>query len=94
LATFERDGWRVAALLPKRPPISPGEIGEIGLDMEKIHLFAGQNGVASLTIHNAASSQQTLWIMAIIAFIGMPLVASYTVLVYWTFRGKAQADGY
>ena len=47
-----------------------------------------------LTIHNAASSQKTLWIMAIIAFIGMPLVASYTALVYWTFRGKAQADGY
>lgn len=55
---------------------------------------AGVNGVQSLTIHNAASSEQTLWIMAIIAFIGMPLVATYTGLVYWTFRGKAQADGY
>jgi cytochrome bd ubiquinol oxidase subunit II len=55
---------------------------------------AGVDGVQSLTIHNAASSQATLWIMAIIAFIGMPLVVTYTVIVYWTFRGKAHADGY
>jgi cytochrome d ubiquinol oxidase subunit II len=32
--------------------------------------------------------------MLIIAVIGMPLVASYTAIVYWTFRGKAKADGY
>lgn len=50
--------------------------------------------VRSLTIYNAASSQKTLWIMVIIAFIGMPLVIAYTSLVYWTFRGKVEADGY
>ena len=55
---------------------------------------AGENRAVSLTIHNAASSEKTLWIMAIIAFIGMPLVATYTAIVYWTFRGKAKADGY
>jgi cytochrome d ubiquinol oxidase subunit II len=55
---------------------------------------AGQDGVVNLTIHNAASSDKTLWIMAVIAFIGMPLVATYTAIVYWTFRGKAHADGY
>jgi cytochrome d ubiquinol oxidase subunit II len=55
---------------------------------------AGVDGVASLTIYNAASSRDTLWIMFIIAMIGMPLVATYTGLVYWTFRGKAKADGY
>jgi cytochrome d ubiquinol oxidase subunit II len=55
---------------------------------------AGEGGVVSLTIHNAASSEKTLWIMAIIALIGMPLVATYTAIVYWTFRGKARADGY
>jgi cytochrome d ubiquinol oxidase subunit II len=55
---------------------------------------AGQNGVDNLTIYNAASSEDTLRIMAIIALIGMPLVASYTLLVYWTFRGKANIEGY
>jgi cytochrome d ubiquinol oxidase subunit II len=55
---------------------------------------AGQDGVQSLTIYNAASSDATLWIMAVIAFIGMPLVATYTAIVYWTFRGKARADLY
>ena len=28
---------------------------------------------------------QTLWIMAIIALVGLALVVSYTVIVYWTF---------
>lgn len=55
---------------------------------------AGQDGELSLTIYTAASTDTTLQIMVIIAFIGMPLVASCTAIVYWTFRGKAQADLY
>jgi cytochrome bd ubiquinol oxidase subunit II len=42
----------------------------------------------SLTIYNAASSQKTLGIMAIIAACGMPFVIAYTAVIYWTFRGK------
>ncbi len=44
----------------------------------------------SLDIYRAASSQQTLKLMGIIALIGMPLVATYTGIVYWVFRGKVQ----
>lgn len=44
----------------------------------------------SLNIYNAASSDQTLWIMFVIALIGMPFVATYTTVVYWVFRGKVQ----
>lgn len=44
----------------------------------------------SLTIYNAASSQKTLRLMAIIALIGMPFVLAYTAIVYWTFRGKVE----
>jgi len=44
----------------------------------------------NLNIYNAASSQSTLTIMAIIALIGMPLVLTYTAIIYWTFRGKVQ----
>jgi len=42
----------------------------------------------SLTIYNAASSQHTLFIMLIMALIGMPLVLTYTISIYWVFRGK------
>jgi cytochrome d ubiquinol oxidase subunit II len=44
----------------------------------------------SLDIYNAASSEKTLRIMQIIAFLGMPFVLTYTVIIYWTFRGKVE----
>ena len=44
----------------------------------------------SLDIYNGASSQKTLGIMAVIALIGMPIVLSYTAVIYWTFRGKVE----
>lgn len=44
----------------------------------------------SLTIYSAASSGKTLWIMAIIALIGMPFVLCYTSVIYWAFRGKVR----
>jgi len=45
-----------------------------------------------LTIMNAASSPTTLGIMLLIAALGMPCVIAYTVVIYWTFRGKVQLD--
>lgn len=45
---------------------------------------------ASLTVYSAASSEQTLGTMAIIAAIGAPFVATYTGIVYWVFRGKVK----
>ena len=44
----------------------------------------------SLTIYNAASSEKTLKIMRLIAFLGMPFVISYTIVIYWVFRGKVK----
>lgn len=44
----------------------------------------------SLTIYSAASSPKTLGIMLIIAVIGMPIVLTYTGIIYWTFRGKVE----
>ncbi|MEZ4690455.1 MAG: cytochrome d ubiquinol oxidase subunit II [Ignavibacteria bacterium] len=46
----------------------------------------------SLNIYNSASSQGTLNIMFIIACIGAPLVLSYTIAVYWIFKGKTKLD--
>lgn len=47
-------------------------------------------GANSLNIHNSASSARTLEIMLIIACLGMPLVISYTLSIYWIFRGKVK----
>lgn len=46
----------------------------------------------SITIYNGASSPLTLKILFIFAFIGMPLVISYTILIYYIFRGKVKMD--
>lgn len=46
----------------------------------------------SLTIYNAGSSQLTLKILLLIAIIGVPLVLSYTIGVYWLFRGKVRLE--
>jgi cytochrome d ubiquinol oxidase subunit II len=42
----------------------------------------------SLSIFNAASSERTLMTMLIIALIGMPFVAVYTIIMYRIFKGK------
>jgi cytochrome d ubiquinol oxidase subunit II len=47
-------------------------------------------GGEGLSVWDAASSQGTLKRMSVIAAIGMPLVASYTAIVYYTFRGKVK----
>lgn len=55
-------------------------------------LPAANNPAYSITIFNGASSPLTQKIGLIIVAIGMPMVLSYTVLIYWTFRGKVQLD--
>ncbi len=54
------------------------------------NLVTATNPANSLTVQNAASSTHTLWVMLIIAAIGMPFVVGYTVTIYWTFRGKVE----
>ncbi len=44
----------------------------------------------SLTIRNASSSPKTLGIMLVIALIGIPIVLTYTVCIYYIFRGKTK----
>ena len=44
----------------------------------------------SLTIYNASSSAMTLKIMTLIAAIGVPIVLTYTVTVYYIFHGKVK----
>lgn len=46
----------------------------------------------SLTFFNSASSATTLEILILFALIGMPMVISYTVAVYWIFHGKVKLE--
>ncbi|MBK8550853.1 MAG: cytochrome d ubiquinol oxidase subunit II [Ignavibacteria bacterium] len=55
-------------------------------------VYSNPNPQNSLNIYNSASSKGTLSIMLIIACIGAPLVMSYTIAVYWIFRGKTKLD--
>ncbi len=43
-----------------------------------------------LAVNESSSSDSTLWLITVIAIIGMPLVLTYTAIVYWTFRGKVK----
>ena len=45
----------------------------------------------SLTIYNSSSSQASLTTMFYITLLGFPFVVSYTIAIYWVFRGKVQS---
>jgi cytochrome d ubiquinol oxidase subunit II len=44
----------------------------------------------ALTLARDASTEKTLGIMAVVVVLGMPFVLSYTITIYWVFRGKVQ----
>ena len=46
----------------------------------------------TITVYNGASSNASLKIMLTMAAIGVPIVAVYTIFVFWTFRGKVKID--
>jgi cytochrome d ubiquinol oxidase subunit II len=64
----------------------------IGVGLYPKLLLATNDPANSLTIVNGASSQKTLWIMLVIAIIGVPLVLAYTAGIYWVFRGKVKLE--
>jgi cytochrome d ubiquinol oxidase subunit II len=55
-------------------------------------IYSLPNPENSLNIYNAASSPGTLKTMLIIAAIGVPVVITYTICIYWIFRGKVKMD--
>jgi cytochrome d ubiquinol oxidase subunit II len=63
-------------------------VGLFGMAMWPNLVTASNHSEWSLTIYRAASSPKTLKIMLVIAALGIPLVLSYTGIVYWTFRRR------
>jgi len=60
----------------------------LGMAPNMVH--SSLNPEWSLNIYNAAASPKTLSIMLLIALIGMPLVLTYTIVIYRVFRGKVK----
>lgn len=61
-----------------------------GIGMFPNMVYSMPNPQNSLTLINAASSQKTLGIMLVVAAIGVPLVLTYTFIIYRIFRGKVK----
>jgi len=67
-------------------------MGLFGLGMFPHMVYSVPEPAHSLTAYNAASTVRTLKIMTLIAVIGVPMVLSYTISVYYIFRGKVKID--
>lgn len=61
-----------------------------GLGMFPNMVYSVPDPSHSLTAYNAASTEKTLKIMTVIAAIGVPIVLTYTVTVYYIFRGRVK----
>jgi cytochrome d ubiquinol oxidase subunit II len=64
----------------------------VALEVYPFLVFAPNDPANSITVANAASSTKTMGILLNIALIGTPLVAFYTLFVFWTFKGKVRLD--
>jgi cytochrome bd ubiquinol oxidase subunit II len=51
-------------------------------------VFSTPNHTYDLNIYNSASTENTLGFMFVVAIIGVPIVLTYTITVYYIFRGK------
>lgn len=63
-----------------------------GIGMFPNLVFSLPEAAHSLTVHNASSSRKTLEVMTTIALIGLPVVLTYSISIYWIFRGKVKLD--
>lgn len=69
-----------------------GVISTVGLTMFPFILPSSKQPGASLTVWNASSSHQTLFIMLICTLIFLPIVLAYTAWVYKVLWGKVGSD--
>lgn len=72
----------------------------LAIVMAGVHMFGGlfpdvmpgTNGVNTLTVAQAASSEHTLTVMLIATGIFLPIVLAYQVWAYWVFRHRVTSD--
>lgn len=84
-----RDGWAFASSCANIVCL----MGLFGMGTYPNAIRASNDPAAlSLTIYNSSSSEKTLEILLLIAIIGIPLVLSYTFVIYKVFFGKVRLD--
>jgi cytochrome d ubiquinol oxidase subunit II len=64
----------------------------VALGLYPTLLVSTVDSAYDITIYNGASSDKSLGIMLLLAVIGAPMVLSYTIFVFYTFRGKVKLD--
>ncbi|MBN2739843.1 MAG: cytochrome d ubiquinol oxidase subunit II [Rhodobacteraceae bacterium] len=69
-----------------------GVISSVGLTMFPFILPSSIQPDASLTVWDASSSQQTLFVMLVVTVIFMPLILAYTAWVYKVLWGKVTVE--
>jgi cytochrome d ubiquinol oxidase subunit II len=67
-------------------------MGTVAAGLYPVMLPSSIDSAYDLTVTNAASAEETLMVMFVIAIIGMPFVLLYTAGVYYFFRGKVILD--
>ena len=60
----------------------------LGVAVYPVAVFSTPDHANDMTIYNSASTAKTLEFMLYVALIGVPLVLTYTVTIYYVFRGK------
>ncbi|MEN8739016.1 MAG: cytochrome d ubiquinol oxidase subunit II, partial [Phaeobacter gallaeciensis] len=85
-------GHEVSTLLWSKMAIT-GIVASVGLTMFPFILPSTVDPNSSLTVWDASSSHQTLFIMLVVTAIFMPLILAYTAWVYKVLWGKVtEAD--
>lgn len=86
-----RAGREVSTLLFSKLAII-GIISSVGLTMFPFILPSSVDPRSSLTVWDASSSQQTLFVMLVAAVIFVPIILAYTAWVYKVLWGKVTED--
>lgn len=86
-----RAGREVSTLLWSKMGIL-GIISSVGLTMFPFILPSTVNPSSSLTVWDASSSHQTLFVMLVMAVIFVPLILAYTAWVYKVLWGKVTEE--
>ncbi len=67
-------------------------LGTVAAGLYPVMLPSSIDAAYDLTITNAASAENTLTVMLVMAVIGIPFVLLYTAGVYYFFRGRVRLD--
>ncbi len=88
---FVAHGWYLSGFLCSAGTIAM-LMASVAAGLYPVMLPSSTDSANDLTIYNAASAQNTLEVMFVIAIIGIPFVLLYTAGVYYFFRGKVVLD--